>query len=188
MMTRFPIKAALAAFVATAAVAAPAYADHHGGKAKPAMAAKANIVEKAASLPNFSTLVTAVKAAGLVDTLAGPGPFTVFAPDNAAFGKLPAGTVETLVQPANKATLTRILTYHVVPGRIMASDVVNAVKAGGGRAVLTTVAGVKLTAMYDSHGALVLVDAKGGKSKIVATDINQSNGVIHAIDTVVMPG
>lgn len=181
-MTRFPLKAAAAALLAVAAVSGAAHANHHGG------AAKANIVEKAASLPDFSTLVAAVKAADLATTLSGAGPFTVFAPNNAAFGKLPAGTVETLVQPANKGTLTRILTYHVVPGRIMASDVVNAVKAGGGRAELTTVAGVKLTARYDSHGALVLVDAKGGTSKIIATDINQSNGVIHAIDTVVMPG
>lgn len=187
-MIRFPLKAAFAALVAAAAVASPAYADHHGGKAKPAAMAKGTIVDKAASLPNFSTLVAAVTAADLVGTLSGPGPFTVFAPDNAAFAKLPAGTVDTLVQPANKAALTRILTYHVVAGRIMASDVVNAVKAGGGRAVLTTVAGEKLTAMYDSHGALVLVDAKGGQSKITATDITQSNGVIHAIDTVVMPG
>lgn len=181
-MTRFPLKAAAAALLAVATVSGAAHANHHGG------AAKANIVEKAASLPDFSTLVAAVKAADLATTLSGAGPFTVFAPNNAAFGKLPAGTVEALVQPANKGTLTRILTYHVVPGRIMASDVVNAVKAGGGRAELTTVAGVKLTARYDSHGALVLVDAKGGTSKIIATDINQSNGVIHAIDTVVMPG
>jgi uncharacterized surface protein with fasciclin (FAS1) repeats len=187
-MIHFPVKAAIAALVATTAVAGVAHANHHSGKAMPAAAAAGNIVDKAASLPNFSTLVAAVQAAGLVDTLSSPGPFTVFAPDNAAFAKLPAGTVQTLVQPANKATLTKILTYHVVAGRIMASDVVNAVKAGGGRAVLTTVAGEKLTVMYDSHGALILVDAKGGKSKITATDITQSNGVIHAIDTVVMPG
>lgn len=186
-MNHLPFKAALAALVATTAFAGTAHADHHGSKPKAAMADKANIVEKAASLPNFSTLVTAVKAADLVGTLSSPGPFTVFAPDNAAFAKLPAGTVQTLVQPANKATLTRILTYHVVAGRIMAADVVKAVKAGGGRAELTTVAGAKLTARYDASGALVLVDAKGGTSKIVATDINQSNGVIHAIDTVVMP-
>jgi len=187
-MTRFPLKLALAALITTTAMGGTAYADHNSGMAKPAAAATGTIVDKAASLPNFSTLVAAVQAAGLVDTLSGPGPFTVFAPDNAAFAKLPAGTVETLVQPANKGALTRILTYHVVAGRIMANDVVNAVKAGGGRAVLTTVAGEKLTAMYDNHGALILVDAKGGKSKITATDINQSNGVIHAIDTVVMPG
>lgn len=187
-MTRFPLKAVMAAFIATTAIAGTAHADHHGGKAKPAAAAKGTIVDKAASLPNFSTLVTAVKAADLAGTLSGPGPFTVFAPDNAAFAKLPAGTVETLVQPANKSALTRILTYHVVPGRIMASDVVNAVKAGGGSATFTTVAGERLTARYDSHGALILVDAKGGQSKITATDITQSNGVIHAIDTVVMPG
>jgi uncharacterized surface protein with fasciclin (FAS1) repeats len=186
-MNRFPIKAALAALVLTTGAAGAAHAGHYG-KAPKAVGMNANLVEKAASLPNFLTLVTAVGAAGLADTLAGPGPFTVFAPDNAAFAKLPAGTVETLVRPENRGTLTRILTYHVVPGRIMASDVVNAVKAGGGRATFTTVAGETLTARYDSHGRLVLVDAKGGKSKITATDITQSNGVIHAIDTVVMPG
>lgn len=188
MMTRFPLKAACAALIATAAFTGTALAEHHGGKAKPAAVAAGTIVDKAASLPDFSTLVVAVQAADLVGTLSSPGPFTVFAPNNAAFAKLPAGTVQTLVQPANKAALTRILTYHVVPGRILAADVVKAVKAGKGRAVLTSVAGVKLTAMYDKNGALVLVDAKGGTSKIIATDINQSNGVIHAIDTVVMPG
>lgn len=186
-MKSFPFKAAIAALVATSAVAGTAYANHHSKPPK-TVGASATIVEKAATLPDFSTLVTAVKAADLAGVLSGPGPFTVFAPDNAAFAKLPAGTVQTLVQPANKALLTRILTYHVVPGRIMASDVVNAVKAGGGRATFTTVAGERLTARYDGHGALILVDAKGGKSKITATDITQSNGVIHAIDTVVMPG
>lgn len=186
-MNRFPLKAAVAAVIAAASIGGVAHANHHA-KAPKAEMASATVVEKAASLPDFSTLVTAVKAADLAGVLSGPGPFTVFAPNNAAFGKLPAGTVQALVQPANKAALSRILTYHVVPGRIMASDVVNAVKAGGGRASFTTVAGVTLTAMYDGHGALVLVDANGGKSKIIATDINQSNGVIHAIDTVVMPG
>lgn len=187
-MNRFPLKAALAALAATAVVAGPAVAGNYGKKPKAVAVDSANIVEKAASLPDFSTLVAAVKAADLAGTLSGAGPFTVFAPNNAAFAKLPAGTVQTLVQPANKAMLTNILTYHVVPGRILAADVVKAVKAGNGMAVLTTVGGQKLTAKYDSHGALVLVDAKGGVSKIIATDINQSNGVIHAIDTVVMPG
>jgi uncharacterized surface protein with fasciclin (FAS1) repeats len=171
-------------------ISAPAAAHQHGSHARPAAAQTGGetIVAKAASLPDFSTLVAAVQAAGLVDTLNSAGPFTVFAPDNAAFGRLPAGTVDTLVQPANRATLTRILTYHVVAGRITASDVVNAVRAGGGSATLTTVAGVPLTARYDSHGRLVLVDATGGQSRITATDISQSNGVIHVIDRVVMPG
>ena len=182
--------AALAAFATV-----PATAHDHAKPAKPAKATKAatpmaaeTIAAKAASLPDFSTLVTAVQAAGLVDTLNSAGPFTVFAPTNAAFGKLPAGTVATLVRPENKGTLTTVLTYHVVPGRILAADVVKAVKAGGGKASLTTVQGGKLTAQYDRHGALVLMDEKGGTSKITATDINQSNGVIHVIDTVVMPG
>ncbi len=172
-------------------LAAPAVAHQHGHHARPAATTQASgetIVAKAASLPDFSTLVTAVRAAGLVDTLNSAGPFTVFAPTNAAFDRLPAGTVDRLVRPANRATLTRILTYHVVPGRIMASDVVNAVRAGGGRATFTTVAGVELTARYDSHNRLVLEDATGGTSRISATDITQSNGVIHVIDRVVMPG
>lgn len=185
-MKNISLKTAAAALLAAVSVGGIAHANHHSAAPK-AVSASGTIVEKAASLDDFSTLVTAVKAADLAGTLSGAGPFTVFAPNNAAFAKLPAGTVEALVQPANKATLTKILTYHVMPGRIMASDVVNAVKAGGGRASFTTVAGQRLTAMYDGHGALVLVDAKGGKSKIIATDITQSNGVIHAIDTVVMP-
>lgn len=181
----------IAAAVAASLLAVPAVAHQHSGHARPAAATQATgetIVAKAASLPDFSTLVTAVQAAGLADTLNGAGPFTVFAPTNAAFDRLPAGTVGTLVRPENRATLTRILTYHVVPGRIMASDVVNAVRAGGGRATFTTVAGVQLTARYDSHNRLVLEDATGGTSRITATDVTQSNGVIHVIDRVVMPG
>jgi uncharacterized surface protein with fasciclin (FAS1) repeats len=181
----------LVALALTAAViAAPATAHQHGnhGRAAATQASGETIVAKAASLPDFSTLVTAVQAVGLVDTLNSPGPFTVFAPTNAAFDRLPAGTVGTLVRPENRAALTRILTYHVVPGRIMASDVVNAVRVGGGRATFTTVAGVQLTARYDSHNRLVLEDATGGTSRITSTDVTQSNGVIHVIDRVVMPG
>ncbi len=173
---------------AALALGGPAVQAQHRASAPKAVGASATVVQKAASLPDFSTLVTAVKAADLAATLSGPGPFTVFAPNNAAFAKLPAGTVSTLVRPANKAALGRILTYHVLAGRFMASDVANAVRAGGGRASFTTVAGERLTARYDSHGALVLIDATGGRSRIIATDITQSNGVIHAIDTVVMPG
>lgn len=172
-------------------LATPAFAHQHGQHVRTTAATQASgetIVAKAASLPDFSTLVTAVQAAGLVDTLNGAGPFTVFAPTNAAFDRLPAGTVNTLVQPRNRAALTRILTYHVVPGRIMASDVVNAVRAGGGRATFTTVAGVELTARYDAHNRLVLEDATGGTSRITSTDVTQSNGVIHVIDRVIMPG
>ncbi|WP_439532585.1 fasciclin domain-containing protein [Polymorphobacter sp.] len=148
--------------------------------------ASATIVDGAVASADHTTLVTAVKAAGLVDTLSGPGPFTVFAPTNAAFAKLPAGTVETLVKPENKATLTSILTYHVVPGRLAAADVLAAIKAGGGKAVLTTVQGGKLTGSIE-NGKVILTDAKGGKATVVATDLAQTNGIIHVIDTVVMP-
>ncbi len=144
------------------------------------------IVDVAVGNPDFSTLVAAVTAADLAATLSGPGPFTVFAPTNAAFGKLPAGTVETLVQPANKGTLTSILTYHVVAGRYPAARLVQAIRRGGGSTTLTTVQGGKLRARL--HGStVVLTDAKGGRSRVTATDVKASNGVIHVIDTVVMP-
>lgn len=145
-----------------------------------------NIVENAAASPDHTTLVAAVKAAGLVDTLASPGPFTVFAPTNAAFSKLPAGTVDTLLKPENKATLTAVLTYHVVPGRLTATDLAAQAKAGGGKAVLTTVQGAKLT-IWEKDGAWYVTDAKGSKAKIGPADVMQSNGVIHVIDTVLMP-
>ena len=144
------------------------------------------IVENASAAPNLTTLVTAVKAAGLVETLSGAGPFTVFAPTNDAFAKLPAGTVESLVKPAAKADLTKILTYHVVPGKMSAADLTAAITAGGGKAELTTVQGAKLTATA-SGGTITLTDAKGGKSIVSQADVNQSNGVVHVIDTVLMP-
>jgi len=127
-----------------------------------------------------------VKAAGLVETLSGPGPFTVFAPTNAAFGKLPAGTVETLVKPENKDALTGILTYHVIAGRMTSVDIARAIKAGGGQAVLTTVNGGTLTARMVGP-KLVLTDAKGGKSTVTIANVMQSNGVIHVVDTVLLP-
>lgn len=179
--------AALAIMLAATPLAVSAHAHNGHGRAASAAVGE-TIVAKAAALPDFTTLVAAVRAAGLADTLNGAGPFTVFAPSNAAFDRLPVGTVDTLVQPRNRAQLSRILTYHVVPGRLQASDVVNAVRAGGGSASFTTVAGVKLTARYNRHGQLVLIDATGQQSRIAATDINQSNGVIHVIDRVVMPG
>lgn len=145
-----------------------------------------NIVQNAVNSKDHTTLVTAVKAAGLVDTLSSPGPFTVFAPTNAAFGKLPAGTVETLVKPESKATLTKVLTYHVVPGRFGAAELKAKVKAGGGKTMLTTVEGEKLTVMAAGPG-LSIRDAKGGTSKVTIADVNQSNGVIHVVDTVLMP-
>ncbi|HEX8447732.1 MAG TPA: fasciclin domain-containing protein [Sphingomonas sp.] len=145
-----------------------------------------NIVENAVNSKDHTTLVAAVKAAGLVETLSGPGPFTVFAPTNAAFAKLPAGTVDTLVMPENKATLTGILTYHVVAGRMTAKDIAKAIKTGGGKATLTTVNGEPLTASMMGK-QIMLTDAKGGMSHVTQGDVLQSNGVIHVIDTVLMP-
>ncbi len=144
------------------------------------------IVDNAVNSNDHTTLVAAVKAAGLVDTLSGAGPFTVFAPTNEAFDKLPAGTVDTLVKPENKDTLTKILTYHVVAGRMTSKDIAAAIKAGGGTATLTTVQGEPLTATM-KMGKLVLTDAKGGISMVTIKDVMQSNGVIHVVDTVLMP-
>ena len=145
-----------------------------------------NIVENAVNSKDHTTLVAAVKAAGLVDTLESAGPFTVFAPTNEAFAKLPAGTVDTLVKPENKDTLTKILTYHVVAGRLTGSDLRAKIKAGGGKAVLTTVEGEPLTVkMRGRH--IILTDAKGGTSAVTIPNVIQSNGVIHDVDTVLMP-
>jgi uncharacterized surface protein with fasciclin (FAS1) repeats len=146
-----------------------------------------SIVANAVNSPEHTTLVAAVKAAGLVDTLSGAGPFTVFAPTNAAFAKLPAGTVETLVKPENKAMLQTVLTYHVVPGRVTAADLMQMIAAGGGQARLTTVQGGTLTARMMGD-QVMLMDAKGGMSHVTQADVMQSNGVIHVIDTVAMPG
>lgn len=146
-----------------------------------------NIMENAVNSRDHTTLVAAVKAAGLVDTLESAGPFTVFAPTNKAFEKLPAGTVETLVKPENKATLTKILTYHVVPGKLSAADLMAMVRDGGGQATLKTVEGETLTVKHrGSH--LELIDAKGDVSMITIKDVFQSNGVIHVINTVLLPG
>ncbi len=145
-----------------------------------------NIIENAVNSKDHTTLVAAVKAAGLVETLQSAGPFTVFAPTNAAFEKLPAGTVETLLKPENKATLSSVLTYHVVAGRMSSKDVAKAIKAGNGKAEFKTVQGGTLTAMMSGND-VVLKDSKGNSSKITIMDVNQSNGVIHVIDTVVMP-
>lgn len=145
-----------------------------------------DIVDNAVNSKDHTTLVAAVKAAGLVETLKGDGPFTVFAPTNAAFEKLPAGTVDNLVKPENKATLTKILTYHVVAGKLSAKDIVEAIKTGGGKAELTTVEGEKLTATLKGK-KVILTDAKGGTSTVTIADVNQKNGVIHVIDTVLMP-
>lgn len=145
-----------------------------------------NIIENAVNSKDHTTLVAAVKAAGLVETLQGDGPFTVFAPTNEAFNKLPAGTVPTLLKPENKATLTKVLTYHVVSGRLTAADLMAKIKAGGGKAELTTVSGGKLWVMQQGK-KLYLVDEKGGKSWITIADVLQKNGVIHVVNTVLMP-
>lgn len=147
---------------------------------------KSDIVDVAASSKAHTTLVAAVKAADLVATLKSKGPFTVFAPTNDAFAKLPAGTVETLLKPENKAKLAAILTYHVIAGTLDAKAVLAAIKKGKGKAVLTTVAGGKLTATVE-NGKVVLTDAKGGKAIVTATDLKASNGVIHVIDSVLLP-
>ncbi|MCU0395179.1 MAG: fasciclin domain-containing protein [Chitinophagaceae bacterium] len=141
------------------------------------------IVDVAVGSKDHSTLVAAVKAAGLVETLQGKGPFTVFAPVNSAFAKLPAGTVESLLKPENKATLTAVLTYHVVAGNLLAADVLKAIEAGGGKATVTTVQGAALTAAV-SNGKVVLTDAAGNQATVVATDLKATNGVIHVIDAV----
>ncbi len=153
-----------------------------------AMYPQKNIIENAVNSPDHTTLVAAVKAAGLVDTLSGPGPFTVFAPTNEAFAALPAGTVPTLLKPQNKATLTKVLTYHVVPGTMDSKALMAAIAAGGGRATLTTVAGVPLVATMTPTGAILLTDAKGGMATVTIMDVYQSNGVIHVINGVLLPG
>ncbi len=145
-----------------------------------------NIVENAVNSKDHTTLVAAVKAAGLVDTLMGAGPFTVFAPTNKAFGKLPAGTVDTLVMPENKDKLTAILTYHVVPGKLTGKDLMAEIKAGGGKAELKTVQGETLTVTRAGKG-LNVTDAKGDTAHVTIADVMQSNGVIHVIDTVMLP-
>lgn len=151
-----------------------------------AMYKNKNIVENAMNSADHTTLVAAVKAAGLVDTLMGKGPFTVFAPTNSAFEKLPAGTVDTLLKPENKAMLTKVLTYHVVAGNMDSKSIAKAIKKGNGKAELTTVAGGKLWASMD--GDMVwLTDEKGGRSMVTIADVKQSNGVIHVVDTVLMP-
>ena len=148
--------------------------------------AQGDIVSVAAGSKDHTTLVAAVKAADLVATLQSKGPFTIFAPTNSAFAKLPAGTVENLLKPENKATLSAILTYHVVAGNLDANAVLAAIKAGQGKAVLTTVNGDKLTASLDGKN-VILTDEKGGIAIVTATNLKASNGVVHVIDSVVMP-
>ena len=151
-----------------------------------AMYASKDIIDNAVNSADHTTLVAAVKAAGLVDTLKGPGPFTVFAPTNAAFAALPAGTVDTLLKPAMKADLTKVLTYHVMPGALDAAALKSQIAAGGGKAELKTVQGESLTAT-ESKGGIALTDSKGNIAMVTIADVRQSNGVIHVIDKVLMP-
>ncbi|MFC0589359.1 fasciclin domain-containing protein [Novosphingobium aquiterrae] len=183
------------AFAATALslMVAPALAGNmhgmHGGNPMvggAAMYPTKNIIENAVNSKDHTTLVAAVKAAGLVETLSGPGPFTVFAPTNAAFDRLPAGTVDTLLKPENKGTLTAVLTYHVVAGRVTSGQLVSMIAKGKGKATITTVNGAKLTAKKMGKN-IVLVDAKGGVSTVTTANVMQSNGVIHVIDRVLLP-
>ncbi|OSZ72137.1 fasciclin [Sphingomonas sp. IBVSS1] len=182
MRSTSALRAAL--FAIAAAGLAPVVAQPIVGGAP--MLPSRDIIDNAVNSADHTTLVAAVKAAGLVDTLKGKGPFTVFAPTNAAFAKLPAGTVDNLLKPENKATLTAVLTYHVVPGRLSAADIMAAIKAGGGKAELTTVQGGKLSASM--MGSMIMLrDAKGGMSHVRQGDVFQSNGVIHVVDAVVLP-
>lgn len=167
-----------------AMMAVPATAHHH--KTAPAKAAP-NIVETAVSTGVHKTLVAAITAAGLGETLSGPGPFTVFAPTDTAFAKLPAGTVETLVKPENKGTLTSILTYHAVAGTVTAGDLIGLINAGGGTATITTISGGTLTARL-SGDTVVITDAAGRASAVTQADVTTSNGVIHVTDGVFLPG
>lgn len=172
-LPRFFAAAATAALI----ISAPAFAGN---------APKGNIVAAASASPDFKTLVTAVKAAKLTDTLAGKGPFTVFAPTNDAFAKLDAGTVENLLKPENRDQLAKVLTYHVVAGEVTAAALVQQIQAGGGTAKLTTVEGSQLTAKLDGD-KVILVDENNRTATVTKTDLMQSNGIIHVIDTVVLP-
>ena len=151
-----------------------------------AMYENRTVAQNASTAPNLTTLVAALKAAGLVDTLSGPGPFTVFAPTNDAFGRLAPGTVDTLLRPENKASLAKVLTYHVVPGTISAAQLQQQIQAGGGTAQLTTVAGQTLTARVE-NGVVTLTDTNGTKSYVETSDVRQSNGVVHVINGVLVP-
>lgn len=183
--TKFLAAAATAMLAMTTLTATAQKKDPDVGGAP--MYANKNIVQNAVNSPINTTLVSAVKAAGLVDTLSGPGPFTVFAPTNDAFAKLPAGTVDTLLMPENKDKLTSILTYHVVPGKYDTKKIAKLIKKGNGTAMLKTVNGESLTFMMPSAGQIVITDAKGGTATITTADVYQSNGIIDVIDAVLMP-
>jgi uncharacterized surface protein with fasciclin (FAS1) repeats len=174
----------LAAAVCMAAVSLPAAAQVTVGGAP--MYANKDIVDNAVNSKDHTTLVAAVKAAGLVDTLKGPGPFTVFAPVNSAFSALPTGTVDTLLKPENKAALSKVLTYHVVSGKVDATALTKAIKDGGGKATLKTVSGGTLTASASGSNVMV-TDESGNAARVTVADVMQSNGVIHVVDKVLLP-
>ena len=176
--------ASLGLTIAMSLAAASSFAQVMVGGA-PMLASK-DIIDNAVNSKDHTTLVAAVKAAGLVDTLKSAGPFTVFAPVNAAFAALPAGTVDTLLKPESKGMLTGILTYHVVSGKMDAAALTKAIAAGGGKATLKTVAGGNLTAMA-AGGGVTITDEKGGTAKVTIADVYQSNGVIHVVDKVLLP-
>jgi uncharacterized surface protein with fasciclin (FAS1) repeats len=180
-VTAFSINATLAGLVPLAAAETTAMV---GGAP---MYPSKNIVQNAVNSKDHTTLVAAVKAAGLVQTLEGAGPFTVFAPTNEAFAKLPDGTVTTLLKPENKQTLTSVLTYHVVPGRLTTKDLRDRIMSGGGKAELKTVQGGTLT-IQEKNGKLWVIDAKGDTAEITISNVMQSNGVIQVINTVMLPG
>ena len=186
-LTLIAAAAALAIAASTAPLAAETMSEKTVNVGGAPMYPSKNIIQNAVNSKDHTTLVAAVKAAGLVDTLSGPGPFTVFAPTNDAFAKLPAGTVDTLLKPENKATLTKVLTYHVVPGRMNAASLMKAVKDGEGQAKLKTVSGDWLIVKQAGPGKLSVTDAKGDVAMVTIGDVNQSNGVIHVIDTVLLP-
>ncbi len=191
-MTKLSTRRLLAGAILILALSGGALASAHSGMDNTVMVGGAamyptkDIIDNAVNSKDHTTLVAAVKAAGLVETLKGPGPFTVFAPTNAAFGKLPSSTVEGLLRPENKGQLTSVLTYHVVAGRYSAHQLMDLVKAGGGTARLTTVEGEPLMVMQSGR-MLTVTDVKGDKAAITIADVNQSNGVIHVVDTVLMP-
>jgi uncharacterized surface protein with fasciclin (FAS1) repeats len=193
MSKRLTLFAAALVLLSGAVIVPAAAQDKMNGKEKTVnvggapMYPSKNIIQNAVNSKDHTTLVAAVKAAGLVDTLQGAGPFTVFAPTNAAFDKLPAGTVESLVKPENKPTLTKILTYHVVPGRLTATGLMKAVKDGEGWTKLKTVQGEELTVKQAGPGKLTITDGKGDVATVTIADVLQSNGVIHVIDTVLLP-
>src|SRR6478609_5626139 len=187
-LSTFALSAVAAAAIAVSAIALPTVAAEMAVTVGGApMYPSKNIIQNAVNSKDHTTLVAAVKAAGLVDTLSGAGPFTVFAPTNDAFAKLPAGTVDNLLKPENKATLTKVLTYHVVPGRMNAASLMKALKDGEGQAKLKTASGDWLIVKQAGPGKLSVTDAKGDVAMVTIGDVMQSNGVIHVIDTVLLP-